>query len=308
MIICDLVDINKNYFVKKLEINDCVYEIAEVLKKIDNRYNNTKISNFFLWPPKALRSALEVLLFGSTYKTAIFGINNLFTDGLNEEQKKIVELDFLVNSNNVHLASALDSHYFPYFDGKNYSNQLITSKMGNLLNLYKNCTVDKMLSYVTERQKIIEKKPILPVSLIEVNEYASLNEINDLANKYFSPGYFSSILNHLLSLPSEDIEKKVSEYNSLVEKEINKAKNKSFAIDLSVSLGTDLIGFIPVAGPFVGMALDVLYGIKKRDGSMNLKKFDKIEEALTKIGNGYNEKRAISFLSKINSVARLKKY
>ena len=309
LIICDLVEINKNYFIKTMGIADCVYEISEIIREIDKSYEKADLYNIFMWPQKALRSALEVFLFGSTYKVAVFGINNLFTDMLNEEQKKEIELEFVINSDKVHLSSALNSQYFPHFEnfeGKMYSNRTITSIMGNMLNFYKNSSFEKIKQYVIERGKIITDKSMLPVSLIEVDEYISVAEINTLSKTLFSSDNFNSILEYLHSLSSHDMEKKINEYNELVKKEINKRKNISSFIDFSLTAGMDALGpFIPI--PFVSTGLKIIESAIKRTGITKTKKIEKIREAFFKIGQNYDEKKAISFLSKINSVARLRK-
>ena len=308
LIICDLVEINKKYFIKTLEISDSINEMTEMIKEIDKRYGSVDLYNFFLWPQKALRTVFDVFLFGSTYKVAAFGINNLFTAKLSGEKKKEIELEFLVNSNNVHLASALGSQYFPHSSGKEYSNQVVTSLMGNMLNLYKNSSIENMLSYVTGRQKLIENKPMLPVNLIEVNEYMSMADLNSLSKRFFSSDNFGSIINYLLSLTPENMEKKIIEYNDLVEKDINRKRKLSSAVDLSVTATTDVIGLIPSMIPFVGTGLKILNLVRKKVDLRKIKKLEKIEKALNTMSEGYDEKKAVSFLSKINSVARLRKY
>ena len=306
LIICDLVEINRNYFIKTLELSDSINEMTEVFKEIDKRCENFDIYSFFLWPQKALRTAFEVFLFGSTYKVAAFGVNNLFTVKLSDERKKEIELEFLINSNNVHLASALGSQYFPHFSGKEYSNQGVTSLMGNMLNLYKNSTTESLLSYLTGRQKLIENKPMLPVNLIEVNEYMNMTDLNSLSKRFFSPDNFGSILNYMLCLSPENMEKKIIEYNDLVEKEINRKRKLSSAVDLSVTATTDVIGLIPSMIPFVGTGLKILNMVGKKVDLRKAKKIEKIAKALNTIGDVYDEKKAISFLSRINSVARLR--
>jgi hypothetical protein len=304
LIICDLVEINKNYFVNTLEIGDSIYEISRIIKEIDNNYSKTNLYDIYMWPQKALRSALEVFLFGSTYRMPQFGINKLITDTLTDEQKKKIELEFLVNSDKVHISSALNTHYFPHFEGEKYSNQYITSVMGNMLNLYKNSTVEKMQNYVAERQKIIADRQILPVSLIEVDEYVSVAELNSLSKEYFSAGNFTSILGYLLGLSSEDMERKIVEYNALVEKEINRRKKITSAIDFSITAGTDALGLVI---PFVSTGVKILDNVIRKTGLSKSKNIEKIRAAFFKIGQKYDEKKAISFLTKINSVARLRK-
>ena len=265
LIICDLVDLNNKYFINTLGIDDSIFEMAEITREINKEYGKTDFYNIFMWPQRALRSAFEVFLFGSTYRVAAFGINNIFTDLLSDEEKKNIELEFIVNSDKVHISSALNSQYFPRFEGI-YSNQASTSIMGNMLNLYKNSSIEKIQDYVTERQKIITKTPILPVSLIEVDEYISVTDLNALSKSYFSSDNFASILGYLLSLSVEDMEKKIIEYNSLVEKKINRQKKVSSLIDFSVTAGTDAIGLFKPLIPFIGTGIKLFDGIIIRRG------------------------------------------
>jgi len=309
LIICDLVEINKNYFINALGISDSMYEISEIIKQTDEKYDKIDFYNFFTWPQKALRSVLEVFLFGSTYKSVNFGINNLFTNMLDDKQKKKmkIEFEFGINSDKVHISSALNSQYLPYFEGTMYSNRIVTSIMGNMLNFYKNSSIEKIQNYMTERHKIITNNTMLPINLIEVDEYRSITELNHLSKKYFSSSNFSSILGYLLSIPPEDMGKKIIEYNNLVENEINRSKKKSDFIDLSVTSVTDAVGLVI---PFFSTMTKILLGIVQKSNLSKLK-IDKIKEAFYKLEQRqkYDEKKAISFLSKINSVARLiKKY
>jgi len=304
LIICDLVEINKNYFINTLGIGDSVYEMSQIIKEIDKNYVKTDLYNIYMWPQKALRSVLEVFLFGSTYKSAVFGINNIFTDRLDKEKKEEIEFEFIVNSNKVHISSALNSQYFPHFEGTTYSNQAVTSLMGNMLNFYKNSSIEQIQNYVTERQKIIMKKPILPVSLIEVNEYASVTELYSLSKKYFSPNNFNSILGYLLNLSTEEMEEKIIEYNKLVEGKINRRKIASSLLDISITAACDAIGMYR---PFFSTGVKIFDTYVIKAGLIKSKKIEKIREAFIKLSKVYNEKKTISFLSKINSVARLRK-
>jgi hypothetical protein len=304
LIICDLVEINKKYFINTLDIGNCIYEISQIVQKINGDFEKIDFYNTFMWPQRALRSVLEVLLFGSTYRTATFGINNLFMNIFSEERKKEIEFEFVVNADKAHISSALNSQYFPHFAEGKYSNRAVTSLMGNMLNLFKNSTTDGIQNYINNRQAYMAKNIFSPINLIEVDEYISVSELSTISQRYFSAANFNSIISYLLSFSPEEMNKKIKEYNQLVEKDINKKKNRATVIDFSTTAALDTIGlFIP----FIGTGLKVLDVAIDKTGIKNNGKIESIREAFIKIGKKYDENKAVSFLSKINSVARLKK-
>ena len=310
LIICDLVEINRKYFINTLNLSNCTYEISQIIQKLDENFEGINFYNALMWPQKALRSVLDVFLFGSTYRTAAFGINNLFMNIFSEGRKKEMELEFMVNSDKAHISSALNSHYFPHFADGKYSNRTVTSLMGNMLNLFKNSTTDGIQNYINNRKANLSKDIFSPINLIEVDEYISVSELSTIAKGYFSAGNFNSIISYLLSLQPDEMYKKINEYNQLVEKDINKKRNIATAINFSTSATIEAIGLfsqIPFFSVGISTGLKALKFAIDKTGIKNNEKIESIIGAFTKIGKKYDEKKAISFLSKINSVARLKK-
>jgi len=306
LIICDLVEINRNYFINTLDIGNCIYEISQIIKNIDSNYEKIDFYNTLMWPKKALRSVLDIFLFGSTYRTATFGVNNLIVNMFSEERKKEAGFEFMVNADKVHISSALNSHYFPYFADDKYSNRTVTSLMGNILDLFKNSTTDGVQNYINNRHTLLSKGIFSPINLIEVDEYISISELSALSKKYSSPENFNSIISYLLSLPHEEMQKKIEEYNQLVKKDINKRKNISTAIDFSITAALDALSLIPYVC-FISTGIKALNFAIDKAGIKNNKKIESIIGAFSKISQKHDENKTISFLSKINSVARLKR-
>jgi len=211
LILCDLVSINKNYLLNSLDAFDTLHEISRIFSEacqLDFQY----VYDLFTWPKKALRRSFECLLLGSTKTVSSFGINNVFDHFTEKDQSKALEFEFSVNSEKVHISSALNSFYFPVFNDEAYSNRVYTSLMGNMLNLYKNSTRERLTSYVSLHERQSRSNPMVsPLDLIEVNEFFSVSEIHAISKHFYSGSNFQSIISYLSSLPQVDRDKKVAE-------------------------------------------------------------------------------------------------
>lgn len=304
LILMDLVNINRNYFLNDCDMSDLVIPLSKVFSEASG-LDQKIIYDVFTWPQQALRKSFETMLFGSSKKVAVFGVNNIFKFEENSEKQQGVEFEFVIHSEKVHIASALDSFYFPVFNDEAYSNRIVTSMMGNILNAYKNSTTSKMSSYIKARSAQYDSISFLPeLDLIDVNEFFSLSEINEFSKCLLMPPNFNSLFSYLNGLNQEERYKKVTRYNALLEQEKKKYKNKKMIIDLGVSAAVDTAGiFIP----FLGFGLKVLDASVEKFGIKDAKVIEKIRRVLSSIIDSQpNDQQVVSFLAKINSVARIK--
>ena len=106
----------------------------------------------------------------------------------------------MINSDKVHIASALNSVYFPYSekDGK-YTNRPTTSLMADRLNFYKSATLDTDSEYFNERNQILSgMQNILPIDIIDVNDYIPLHELQKVSDCFYTSSQFNSIFSFLV--------------------------------------------------------------------------------------------------------------
>lgn len=317
LIIADLVDINKNYFINTVDgLLESSFDFANLFADRLHK-DKEEIYKFLIWPQMALRNSFECLLFNSPARIASFGINNTFPDFLklfNKEKVEKLELEFMINSDKVHIASALNSVYFPYSekDGK-YTNRPTTSLMADRLNFYKNATLDTGSEYFNERNQILSgMQNILPIDIIDVNDYIPLHELQKVSDCFYTSSQFNSIFSFLAKQDVPERIEIIKKYNELVDKEINKKQNKKTSIDFAINGIFDGVGVLLSAlnifFPVIGLATTGIKFFSEKSGLTEtiLKKVEKTQKIM-KNGN-YNEEKAISFLAKINPVARFNIY
>lgn len=317
LIIADLVDINKNYFINT--VDGLLESSLDFANLIADRLHKDKeeIYKFLIWPQMALRSSFECLLFNSPTRIASFGINNTFPDFLklfDKEKGEQLEFEFMINTDKVHIASALNSVYFPYSEenGK-YTNRPTTSLMADRLNFYKNATLDTGSEYFNERNQILSgMQNILPIDIIDVNDYIPLHELQKVSDCFYTSSQFNSIFSFLAKQDVPERIEIIKKYNELVDKEINKKQNKKTSIDFAINGVFDGVGVLLSAlnifFPVIGLATTGIKFFSEKSGLTEtiLKKVEKTQKIM-KNGN-YNEEKAISFLAKINPVARFNIY
>lgn len=317
LIIADLVDINKNYFINTVDgLLESSFDFANLIADRLHK-DNEEIYKFLIWPQMALRNSFECLLFNSPARIASFGINNTFPDFsklFNKEKGESLELELMINSDKVHIASALNSVYFPYSEknGK-YTNRPTTSLMADRLNFYKNATLDTGSEYFNERNQILSgMQNILPIDIIDVNDYIPLHELQKVSDCFYTSSQFNSIFSFLAKQDVPERIEIIKKYNELVDKEINKKQNKKTSIDFAINGVFDGVGVLLSAlnifFPVIGLATAGIKFFSEKSGLTEtiLKKVEKTQKIM-KNGN-YNEEKAISFLAKINPVARFNIY
>lgn len=305
LILCDLVELNNNFLLNRLDIYDSIYELSLVFSEVLNIDFNS-VYNLLTWPRKALRQSFECMIFGSTKRVASFGVNNVFSYLTEKLGRKDIEFEFVMNAEKVHISSALNSFYFPVFNDELYSNRASTSLMGNMMNLFKNSTEERLASYIHHHNGRQEVSPILPaVDLIEVNEFISVTQIDEISKHFYSGSNFKSIISYLSKLTQEDRDIKVSEYNRLIQAEIIKNKKTSAAIDFGLSASLDTAGLFV---PFLGTGLKFVDIAARKFNLKNTKYLEKVRRALSVINHEkIDDRKIVSFLAQISPVARIKR-
>ena len=139
--------------------------------------------------------------------------------------------------------------------------------------------------------------------------FCELNKISDL---YYTSSQFNSIFSFLAQQNEQERIKTIRNYNELIEKEINKKGVKKVGADFAINGALDGIGallsVLNIVFPVIGLTTTgAKLGMEKM--KINEKLVKQWEKSRSIINDGiYDEKRAISFLAKINPVARLNVY
>ena len=110
----DLAELNKNYIFNDPELEPYIYPLIKDISDIFG-INHDIVSNYLLWPRKALRSSLDTLNQAGPRGIARYGVNNTIMSSWQLDRKDVYEFEFTVNSDSIHLAHALDATYFPFY-------------------------------------------------------------------------------------------------------------------------------------------------------------------------------------------------
>lgn len=301
----DIVGLSDNYLLNEVSI---VKELKHLCNIVNNKTNlkSTQLYDILVWPIRARRNSFENLTNSGLFGTSSFGVNLAIENEISRQLNKDLSFEFTINSPNIHLASSLNAVYFPYVTKEGYSDYIYSNIMGELLSFYKNSTINNIKSYIDNKNEI--NSGILPISLIdliETNEFISIIELEKILSKDYIYPKSKRLIESLSELSLEEREKKIQFYNHEVDNIFNKRNKNKNVIDLATNIlvdGAGAISGIPVLGS--------LYSLTKISGNELSKVFPKIKTILSKIEEAFHgdtDKSNIHYLSKISSVARLKK-
>jgi len=298
----DLVSINKSYVFSDPELDSLIFPLVSELSKAVNKPMEI-VSSFLLWPKYALRSSLDTLNGAGPMGISRYGVNRPIIEGMSFPDKDKIEFEFIVNSDQIHLAHALDATYFPFFveDGK-YTDHPYALMMGNMLNFYKTYNYKCMSEFSDlELSKTNGNPSIQLISTFDINDYISIREFEkEISSSIIRQG-MNSLFSELAALDEQARGARVSEYNIEVEKALNRQGVVSHALDLA----EDAAGLVFTLPGATGKKLLKTSVEKARE------KFLVIQEVLEFIEDKRlpkdDAKRNISLLTQVNRVARLKK-
>jgi hypothetical protein len=302
IMLIDFVDIYSNYFINQLDMAELIFDLSKIISTV-NKADFEFVYSLLSWPFSIIRNVFNLFTFNTSKRIGSIGINTVVDKLSSKKSGKDLSLEFMISSEGVHISHALNAVYYPSFVNEDFSLRPFSSIMGNLLSFYSNSSIEKISSYVNTRKPFInDRKKIYPVELLEVNDYLTLTEIESFASNYRTPSKLNALLSYFLNLDDEDRNIKINEYNQAIDLLIRrKQQNKTF-LDLGITAATDAVGLvIPFFGTGIKILEKTLHGIidKKR----LFKIFDKLEFAFS----DSSDKKNISYLTKINSVARLKR-
>ena len=261
--------------------------------------NAKMLYDFLTWPIKAKQDSYELLTSFSPIKLPSIGANRIL-ESINRQSKATQDIDFelTVNSNSIHIATALQATYFPFAtNGPNgiYSDVTVASVLGNIINAYQYAAGAQQRS-ITAYGEMLEKER-KSIYLLKSNNSVSLKHMLDYADKYRTPTTLKKILEDLSKLDVKQQCEKISEYNNLIA-EIGKEK---IGTDSFLSYILTGAGFLPVLGIPASIISLFLQIVK----DMNVGK----KLALTKIEHGKaSTTDEVYLLDKLSRVAKLSNF
>ncbi|QXN25910.1 hypothetical protein KVP08_004775 [Shewanella putrefaciens] len=297
----DLVDLNRSYILSDPELDKYIYPLMREISELTGKDIRT-ISNFLLWPKKALRRSLDSLNQAGPMGASRYGVNNPIIDSLPAENKENIEFEFIVNSDQIHLSHALDATYFPFFiDGDKYSDHPYALMMGEMLNFFKNSSYQNIFNLIgVENIKSTQNPSIGLISTFDINDYIPVLEFEEEISSSVIRHGMNSLFSELNFLGSEERSQRISQYNL----DVNKALRYKNVSNHALDLGEDALGmFIP----FFATGKKLIKGGTK----MAMDKFPAIQNLSefieAKSSRESDESRNITILTKVNRVAKLKR-
>ena len=298
LIIADLVEMNNNCLIS----DECLPVLSPNLFAGLGEDVSKKLYDLVTWPRRALRESFELLTFNSVSRISTLGVNNCFSIPDNVSNRDALELEFVMNSEFVHIASALNAFYFPFW-AKNYETKTQASLMYNMIRLFKCRSADELERHNMRIESSLKGGTSIPnLDILEVNEYPSVCEILQFSETYCTSKNLKTLFDYLDSFPIEERNEKIVEYN----KSLSELKRKKAELSQSMDLGFSFLSEFPGV-PFLGtVAVIAKLGAGKFVG-----KNEPLRNKLNEMRNLIKpdkpmDKQAARFLSQISPVARLR--
>lgn len=298
----DLVELNESYIFSDPELNKYIYPLLKEMSELTQTSIET-ISNYLLWPKHALRTSLDTLNQSGPMGIARYGVNKPIIDSWPKtKDKEKFEFEFLVNSDQIHLAHALDATYFPfYIDGDKYTDHPYALMMGGLLNFYKSARYEALSQvFDIKEMKRINNPSLSLISTFDINDYIPIDSFEEEISSSVVRKGMNSLFAELCMLDDAKRNERISEYNTEVDKALRSKNVSKHALDL----GEDAIGIVV---PFLATGKKLI----SKGTQAAMKKFpviQSISEFVEDKALGRSEQaRYISLLSRVNRVARLKR-
>ena len=297
LVIADLVEINKNYILS----NEYLSALTPDLFSGMNVRNPQMLYNTVMWPRRAVRESFDLLTLNSSAIIGSLGINNCFVFSENTLNRNALYLELKINSEFVHIASALNAFYFPFWAEK-YETKTQASIMYNMIKLFKSKNFEDLEQFKIRIDSSLAGKQQVPsIDLLEVDTFPDVNDILQYSENFCTSKNFNSLFSYLDSFPVEKRNEKNIEYNKSLKELKKKRIDRVKSMDLGYTFLSDLSG-IPFLGTITFLArLGVGMLFEKNEYLRN--KWNEIHNLITP--QKTMDKQVVRFLSQISPVARL---
>lgn len=301
----DIIDLSDNYLINEIGDIKAVKKFSELVSdklNVDAEY----LFHLLIWPIQARRNSFEVLTQAGLMGLPSFGVNKPIETAISSKQRTDLEFEFVTNSPAIHLAHSLNATYFPFRTPDGYSDASYARIMGELLNFYKNATGSNVEEYLKNKERVnAGVLPISPINVIEINDYISITELEEVlsSNSIYPDGL--RLIETLAGLSEPERKQRIAFYNEQTELKINRSRENKEAIELGTNVLMDAAGaFSKVAILGTMFTLMSMGGRKLAKALPTNQLTRKVEEVVYK----NRDKANIHFLTKINRVARLRRW
>jgi len=303
----DVVQLANNYL---LNDENVIGELLAVSTTLGNQLHieSRDMYELLVWPLKAKRKSFEVLNRSGSFGVPAFGVNRAIEPSFSSAIKRDVGFEFTVCAPAIHLSHALNAIYFPFIAKDGFSDAPYANMMGGVLNLYRNAT-SKTVNSLAENEKELESGvlPISPIEIIEVNDFDSILDIENVLSKDVIFPNSKRLIETLASLTADERKKKIDLYNAEVNRKIASIKKRKQYINLAESGAQDIGGAATGFGAlgFITALLKWTHSGAIKNISLYKHTLHKMEEALY---SRNSDQTNIHYLTKINRVAKLKDF
>lgn len=295
LILSDIIEISQNYLLNDDRLIASFMQNLDQISSVSD-ISSERLQGIILWPQKALINT-PLFHYEDSFKSiANFGINTVIQEDVSKKVKKDIQLEFMMFSQNVHIASALEATYFPFRTEDGFSDSFYANIMSAYLNFFKCFSSNYFKNYID-----IESQKRNSVFQIDLLNFFELNTYDDVCSL---EGVFSSInikekgrafMKELSLLKQNERIERIETLNEKVLKELEREKRSKRVLDL--------IGILP-KDPVISLLLKVIDIMDKNrkyqavDYILNI-----IEEILE---SKKNDAKNIHYLMKINRVAKIR--
>lgn len=198
-----------------------IYEVASeiYLKGIEHKSANLQnMARMLAWPITATANSFRFLNLGSPMSISNFGINTVISENIKSIDKKDnISFEFTMNALSTHIATALQSTYFPFSqkekDDKAYSDQVVSNIMGDFLKMYWYDATNLQNIRQTYNQNNTENNYL---KMFECKHNIKITKIASLADEYNTPQGFQDLLMRLDVMDELHRKSKINDYNNLL--------------------------------------------------------------------------------------------
>ena len=306
---CYMTEIEFSYLSDYPVYKNMAKELHDCFKDSDDE-RARQISKFISWPYRLKAESFEILNHHGPMSVGGFGANKAIEDLIHAAEKtNEISFEFTVNSSNIHIASALQSTYFPFREeakGEVYSDIGVSTILANLLNsyLYSSSKDIEQIKRVSD----IKNKENNYINLLHCDNSVSIIKFAQKSLENQTTVTLKNILSRLEEMDETKRRDKIREYNNLL-CDISEIPDKERFKCLKYFLGAASI--IPVLPLPISIAVTLAeLGVKSLDKALSLgKKGEKrqIKYKIDKAGrNGFDELvDDVYILDKISRIAKV---
>jgi hypothetical protein len=302
LLIADIVHMSDNYRLSDPSHYAAVGELSRALAEKSGLSAN-KLLQFILWPIEARRAATWPLLDRGSKGVPPIGVGSHFASFVKKLTGKDLELEFLMSSEKVHLAHAINATVFPMREEPEGLHGL-AKMMGDALNFYRSFNTELVASWVGNVERKERRKVLLPpLPIFEFDATVPIAEVLAATARPVMRNRGRALFGRLADMTEEARSAEIKDLNTQLRRFGKPAGMFSLdTLDTALSVVAPAAGFpYPPLGGLAKLASQLLAFGKRYPPVDSF--FERLRVELSP--NGV-KKRELEFLSQIDRVASLK--